>query len=68
MIFNGKKLKQIREKKGLTKYALAKNIGLVNQASIDRYESGGAVPGGKRLGKLARVLGVKVDSFYSEID
>lgn len=68
MIFDGKKLQKIREDQGITKYVLAKSMGLVNQISVDRYESGKAVPGGKMLGKLARVLGVKVDDFYSEID
>lgn len=57
----GERLKQLREKAGLTQYALAKASGVTAQAiaNIER----GSEPTWPTVIKLARALGVNVSEF-----
>jgi transcriptional regulator with XRE-family HTH domain len=54
----GRKLKQVREAKGLTQTALAKKAG-VSRAYVFRIEAGGADPTVGILRKLAKALRVR---------
>lgn len=56
------KLKEIRKAKGFTQKELAEKVG-VDTSSISKYETGVAEPSYDVLMKLARVLGVSIDSF-----
>lgn len=56
------KLKEIRTTKGFTQKELAEKVG-VDTSSISKYETGVAEPSYEVLMKLARVLGVSIDSF-----
>lgn len=53
------RLRQIRERSGLTQEALAKKAG-VSRAYLSRLEMGRHDPPLSRLRKLAKALGVKV--------
>ncbi len=54
-----------RKRRGLTKKALAKSIG-VNPHSILRYESGKTTPDPEVVGRIASVLNFPVDFFYGD--
>jgi transcriptional regulator with XRE-family HTH domain len=57
---NGKRLKAIREQRGLTQGELAALAGTSIQ-QIYRYESGSNDPTGEMLSRMARILKVSVD-------
>jgi transcriptional regulator with XRE-family HTH domain len=57
---NGKKLKAIREKRGLSQGELGALIGS-NVHQIYRYENGVNDPTSEMLGRIARILKVSVD-------
>jgi transcriptional regulator with XRE-family HTH domain len=59
-MMNGKKLRYIREKQGLTLAQLAEQLG-TNARQIWRWESGENDPSGEKMGQLARILNVSVD-------
>lgn len=52
-----KRLQEVRESRGLSQSALAKRVGVTQQA-IAQYESGKRTPTGDVLVRLAQVLGV----------
>jgi transcriptional regulator with XRE-family HTH domain len=59
MIFNGSKLRSLREAKLWSKLAFAKRLG-VSDPQVSRWEDGKAQPRGETVKKIARVLGVPV--------
>ena len=56
----GEKIKELREKKGLTRYKLRKIIG-ANNSSITRWEEGSNEPNIFNCILLADVFGVSLD-------
>lgn len=60
----GKKLSFLLKDKGLSQRELAKSIG-VTETTISRYASGGRVPRGSEIKKIADVLGVSIDFLLS---
>lgn len=59
------RLKELREKAGLSQYELAKRAGLSRQA-ISHIEAGNREPGWNTVLKLAQALGVNVLAFTDE--
>jgi len=60
----GKRVKELREARGLGQYELAERAG-VRQATISRIESGArANPSSRTLLGIARALGVSIDQVY----
>jgi transcriptional regulator with XRE-family HTH domain len=57
---NGQRLKQSREKLGLTQESLAELVNL-SVRNITRYENGESQPTADNLASMARVLNVSVD-------
>ena len=57
MIF-GKKLRKLREKKGLTQQRLAERLGFVSNSYVSEVKSGKFIPSKEKLRKIAKVLGV----------
>jgi len=57
---NGKRLKQAREKIGLTQESLAEAVN-ISVRNITRYENGESQPTADTLASIARALGVSVD-------
>ena len=56
----GERIRQLREKRGLSRYALAHMIHC-EPISIMLWEDGSTVPTARSLGKLAEFFGVTVD-------
>lgn len=63
MKFSAERLKEAREKKGLSQRKLAEMV-KVSQASISWFESGDAMPSGNKIGLIADALGVSIDYLY----
>lgn len=61
--FSPSKLRDMRDKKGLTRRALSDSTG-ITEGAIYGYESGQYLPGGDVLPKLAAALGCKIDDLY----
>ncbi len=59
------KIKQIREKKGMTQKEVASLMGISQQA-YGQYESGGRVPKLETVTRIAEALGVLVPDLYPE--
>ncbi|MBA9070171.1 transcriptional regulator with XRE-family HTH domain [Methylobacterium sp. RAS18] len=59
----GERIQVLRKSKGLTQTALGKAIGVTFQ-QIQKYENGMNRVGASRLSDIARVLEVRVSSFY----
>lgn len=59
-VFNGKRMAEVRELKGLTQTDLAKLIG-GKQAQVATYETGDRYPNTDTLGKIAQALGCSAD-------
>lgn len=57
----GKRLRALREERGLTQRHIAERIG-VHVPQISRYESGGAMPSAETLIELSEVLEVGLDA------
>lgn len=63
----GKRIKRLREEKGLTQEALARKVG-IRATAINNYESGIRTPKDVIKVRLADVLGDTVESiFFAEI-
>ena len=65
MIFNGDKLRQLREAKLWTKLELAKRLD-VSSPQVGRWESAEAVPRGAMIKKMSRVLGCAIADLVSD--
>lgn len=63
----GRKLRQLRNLKGVSQSVLANEIGITFQ-QVQKYEKGVNRISAARLHDFARILGVDVDVFYSEVD
>jgi transcriptional regulator with XRE-family HTH domain len=59
-MFQGKRLRQLRESRGLTQDQLAALVG-TERENVSRYETGGSTPKIETLGKLANALCTTVD-------
>jgi transcriptional regulator with XRE-family HTH domain len=57
MIF-GKKLRKLREAKGITQQQLAEKLGFVSNSYVSEVESGKFIPSKGKLRKIAKALGV----------
>lgn len=64
-MFNGKKLKCIRMKKDLTIKELADMAG-IHWTTLAYYEIGRTKPKAEELWRVARVLGVSMEEFFTE--
>lgn len=58
-----KKIKALREAKGLTQRYIADFFG-VTQVAVARWESGDAMPSADKLPRLAQLLGCTIDELY----
>ncbi|MBR4531414.1 helix-turn-helix transcriptional regulator [bacterium] len=56
-----KRVKSLREKKGLTMEQLAREVGGINKSRINMWENNGTVPRMEVLVKLAQYFGVTTD-------
>ncbi len=56
-----KKLKELREEKGITQEALASELGFSGKSSIANYESGLRNPDYETLIKITKYFGVTTD-------
>ena len=63
MAFNGQKLREIRQERGLTLEALANMLGLDRQA-IHNWEAGRHGPTEKNRTRLAKILGISEKIFF----
>jgi DNA-binding XRE family transcriptional regulator len=61
----GRRLRELREEKGLTAYEIARRSG-IHRPNISRMESGKHVPTVDTLDRLARALGVPVAALLAE--
>jgi transcriptional regulator with XRE-family HTH domain len=61
--FNGRRLKEIREIRGLTQGELARKTGL-HITTIGNYEIGGREPKAAQVKVLAEALGVRMEGFF----
>lgn len=64
--FNGKFLRALRDGMGWSRDRLARELESSSSA-IYQWEEEGMQPGATMLGKLARVFGISVDTFLSEV-
>jgi len=62
----GQRIREYREKRGITQTALAAAIG-IHQVSLSRIENGVTLPEWDILCNLAEALGVPVDKFRKKI-
>lgn len=63
----GQRLKDLREKRGLSLAAVGRAIGVTGQA-VGRYESEKDLPGGQILLKLAQFFGVSTAYVLGQVD
>ncbi|MBE6965956.1 MAG: helix-turn-helix transcriptional regulator [Ruminococcaceae bacterium] len=59
------KIKELRERAGMTQTALAETIG-TTQACVAGWEAKTSVPRTDKLPKLAKVLGCSIDELFEE--
>ena len=64
-MFDGTKLKTLRETAGLTTYQLGEAAG-VSQSMIAHMERGVKVPGLEVIARIAEILGATVDEFIKK--
>jgi transcriptional regulator with XRE-family HTH domain len=64
MIFNGSKLRELREEKLWSRLELARRLN-VSDPQVGRWESGKCAPRGKTVKKIAKVLGVAVSELVA---
>ena len=57
----GRKIKELRELRGMEQIELAWALGYKSQSTISKWESGTNMPTGKKLIELARVLDVSTN-------
>jgi putative transcriptional regulator len=62
-MINSRKIKSMRESKGMTTRGLAKEAGISTE-TLNAVEHGRRQPSVRTLGKLARVLGVEVRDLF----
>ncbi|MGH9194774.1 MAG: helix-turn-helix domain-containing protein [Acidimicrobiia bacterium] len=62
----GRRLRELREEKGLTAYEIARRSG-IHRPNISRMESGKHVPTVETLDRLARALGVPIATLVPEV-
>lgn len=68
-VFSGKKLRKARESCGLSRARLCTAIKLyIGMQTLIRYERGDASPNIDTAGKIAAVLGVKVEDLMDTVD
>ena len=56
----GKRVKELREERGISMGELARHIG-TSQQNVSRWESGEVMPGGDALLKLSKFFNVSID-------
>ncbi|RUS55086.1 hypothetical protein QI30_08970 [Kurthia sp. 3B1D] len=64
--FQGSKLKEARESRGLTIRELTTELGLNNHQTLSKYENNKAIPPSNVLFNLVRILKIPINYFYSE--
>lgn len=57
----GQKIKELRELRGMEQIELAWALGYKSQSTISKWESGVNLPTGKKLIKLAQILGTSTN-------
>ncbi|GKV65467.1 MULTISPECIES: helix-turn-helix transcriptional regulator [unclassified Sporosarcina] len=65
-LYIGKKIKEYRNKAGLTQKQVGEKIGVQNN-SVSAYERGAASPDSDVFFKLAHIFGVRVDDFFPPV-
>jgi transcriptional regulator with XRE-family HTH domain len=64
----GKRLKEMREKRGLTQEELAKAIGLKDKRAVSAWETGKYLPSVNAVYRLSQLFGVSVDYIVGRTD
>jgi transcriptional regulator with XRE-family HTH domain len=64
--WNGERLKELREKAGLTQTELAEKVG-VKRDAVARWEAGAREPGWSNVVALAEALGVTCQAFNESV-
>ena len=64
-MFNNTRFALARKRRGLTKRALAKEVGVTDR-SITAYESGQTVPESQTIEKIANALRFPVEFFFAD--
>jgi transcriptional regulator with XRE-family HTH domain len=62
--YDGQALREMRERAGMSRTLLAACVERT-EGSIRKYEDGDRIPSGPTLGRLADVLDVTVDAFFT---
>ena len=62
----GKRIKDIRTKKGLTQVEFGKLIGNANNGMISKWESGQFLPGKQYLAVIAKLGGITMDELLDQ--
>lgn len=63
-----KRLRELREEKGLTQKELAQALGLNSKSTITNYEQNSRDPDYETLIKIAKYFGVSVDFLLGQTD
>ncbi len=58
------KLRELRTKKGLTQYQLARILGFKHNTAISRYETGRKRPNLETAQRIALALGARVEDIF----
>lgn len=61
--FSGSRLREYREKRGMTQLQVAVAIGKT-PGTVYNWEAGKSVPDAEDLGKLETLLGVRIDKLF----
>lgn len=64
----GLRIRSLREQRGLEQLEVAEKLGYKSQSTVSKWESGTNLPTGKKLVKLAKVLGVSTNEILGMSD
>lgn len=64
----GLRIRNLREQRGLEQLEVAEKLGYKSQSTVSKWESGTNLPTGKKLVKLAKVLGVSTNEILGMSD
>lgn len=61
----GKKIKEIREKQGISQYDLAKKVGYLNQSQLSKIETGSRKISDVDLINIAKSLNISIEDLIN---
>lgn len=66
--FSGQRLKELRERAGLTQEELARRVQYRYSSGISRIEAGEQVPRPRKIKALAKILNVVPEQLFAEVE